>query len=306
MPTSAGSYTVVATINDSNYAGSATGALVISKATPTITWPAPSAITYGTPLSSAQLNATISAAGSFSYNPLAGAVLPAGTQTLNASFTPTDTTAYNGATHSVTLTLNKQAMTLALVSSATQIAPGQTVTLTATVAPASNGSPSGTVSFYDRTTLLGTSAVSAGTAGFVTSALATGFAHTILATYSGDGDYLGSSATSDINITVGLLDFTFTATGPTNTTVVPGGSVSFTYMISPLFGGYPAPVNFTVTGLPPGATYTLSQSSISATSGARTIVLTVKAAPLTARDSKTSAPWSLALLLLPLAGSRRL
>ncbi len=44
--------------------------------------------------------------------------------------------------------------------------------------------------------------------------LAKGIAHTILATYNGDGNYLGSSATSGINVTVGSLDFTFTATGP--------------------------------------------------------------------------------------------
>jgi hypothetical protein len=306
MPTAAGSYTVAAAINDTNYAGSATGTLIISKATATITWLTPSAITYGTPLSNAQLNATTSAANSVTYNPAAGAVLPAGTQTLNVSFTPTDTTAYNRATHSVTLTVNKQATTLALASNTTQIAPGQTVTFTATVVPASNGSPSGRVSFYDGTTLLGTSSLSAGTAGFATSSLAAGIAHTILATYSGDGNYIDSSTTSGINIKIGSLDFTFTATRPTYATVIPGDSVNFTYQISPLYGGYPAPVSFTVTGLPPGATYTLSKNSIPAASGVQTLELTVKTAPLAARGSKTSTPWSLALLLLPLVGSRRL
>ena len=37
VPTAAGSYTVVATINDANYQGSATGTLVIDKATLTVT-----------------------------------------------------------------------------------------------------------------------------------------------------------------------------------------------------------------------------------------------------------------------------
>jgi hypothetical protein len=77
------------------------------KTTPAISWPAPAAITYGTALSTTQLDATASVAGSFTYSPAAGAVLTAGQQTLTATFTPTDTTDYNNATATVTLTVNK-------------------------------------------------------------------------------------------------------------------------------------------------------------------------------------------------------
>jgi sugar lactone lactonase YvrE len=55
---------------------------------PAITWAAPSAVSYGTALSSAQLNATAAVPGTFQYNPPAGTVLGAGTQILTASFTP--------------------------------------------------------------------------------------------------------------------------------------------------------------------------------------------------------------------------
>jgi hypothetical protein len=78
-----------------------------TKTTPTITWSTPAPITYGTALSSVQLDATASVAGSFTYLPAAGAVLNAGTQVLTANFTPTDTTDYNSASASVTLTVNK-------------------------------------------------------------------------------------------------------------------------------------------------------------------------------------------------------
>jgi len=58
----------------------------------------------GTALSSTQLDATVSVAGSFSYLPPAGAVLSAaGTTTLTTTFTPTDTADYNSATDSVSL-----------------------------------------------------------------------------------------------------------------------------------------------------------------------------------------------------------
>ena len=76
-------------------------------ATPSITWPAPAAITYGTALSSAQLDATTSVPGTFGYSPAAGTVLTAGTQTLSVTFTPTDTTDYTSATQTVSLTVNK-------------------------------------------------------------------------------------------------------------------------------------------------------------------------------------------------------
>jgi len=56
--------------------------------TPTITWAAPASIGYGTALGATQLNATANVAGTFSYTPSLGAVLPAGTQTISVTFTP--------------------------------------------------------------------------------------------------------------------------------------------------------------------------------------------------------------------------
>jgi len=79
--------------------------------TPAVVWATPAAITYGTALSVTQLNAS-SVAGTFVYTPAAGTVLAAGTQTLNVAFTPTDTVTYNSAVGSVTLTVNKAALTV--------------------------------------------------------------------------------------------------------------------------------------------------------------------------------------------------
>ena len=74
---------------------------------PVITWNAPAAITYGTALSSAQLNATANVPGTFAYTPAAGTVLKAGTQTLSVTFTPTDTKTYTAGTGSVQLAVNQ-------------------------------------------------------------------------------------------------------------------------------------------------------------------------------------------------------
>ncbi len=62
----------------------------IPKATPVITWPIPTPITVGTPLSATQLDATASVPGKFTYSPAAGTVLPAGESTLTATFSPSD------------------------------------------------------------------------------------------------------------------------------------------------------------------------------------------------------------------------
>ena len=87
-------------------------ALTVNTTTPTINWAAPSAIAYGTALTSTQLNATASVPGSFSYSPAAGTVLTSGAQTLSVTFTPTDATDYNTATTTVALTVNKTTPTI--------------------------------------------------------------------------------------------------------------------------------------------------------------------------------------------------
>ncbi len=85
-----------------SYAGTANYAqssnvknFTITKATPSIIWNNPAAITYGTALSATQLNATANAAGAFIYTPGLGTVLNAGSQTLSVHFTPSDTANYN-------------------------------------------------------------------------------------------------------------------------------------------------------------------------------------------------------------------
>ena len=74
----------------------------VNQATPTITWANPAAITYGTGISSTQLDATASVPGSFQYTPSSGTVLQAGSgQKLSVRFTPNDTTDYTTASDSV-------------------------------------------------------------------------------------------------------------------------------------------------------------------------------------------------------------
>src|SRR4029077_11172696 len=112
----AGSYAITigaGTLAAANYSLSfVNGTLTVSQATPTITWATPAAISYGTALSSAQLNATANVPGTFVYTPPQGTVLSAGTQTLSVTFMPTDTNDYTTATQSVMLTIGKAIPTI--------------------------------------------------------------------------------------------------------------------------------------------------------------------------------------------------
>jgi hypothetical protein len=129
-PTNAGSYPVVATIMDPNYVGSTTGTLTIQQAQPVVIWSNPADITFGTALSSVQLNATAAIGatiipGTFTYTPAASTVLNAGDgQTLSADFAPTDSTNY-AAVLGTHVLINVKAAPLYVVSSDGSRAFGQ-------------------------------------------------------------------------------------------------------------------------------------------------------------------------------------
>ena len=81
--------------------------ITINPATPRITWANPPAITYGTALSSTQLNATASVPGTFTYTPATGTVLSSGSQTLSLTFTPSDAADYTPVTSTVPISVAK-------------------------------------------------------------------------------------------------------------------------------------------------------------------------------------------------------
>ncbi len=96
-------------------AATATAKTTAQKAATVITWPTPAPITYGTPLSSTQLDATASynsspLPGNFVYSPAAGTVPKVGTcDTLKVTFTPTQSTDFTKVTTSVCLQVNAAA-----------------------------------------------------------------------------------------------------------------------------------------------------------------------------------------------------
>ena len=94
---------------------SATGKanLTVNKAVPTITWPAPADIVYGTPLAlGAQLNATASVPGAFVYTPGPDTILALGAHQLQVDFTPDDADSYTTASSEVAINVTPKALTI--------------------------------------------------------------------------------------------------------------------------------------------------------------------------------------------------
>jgi hypothetical protein len=175
----------------------------------------------------------------------------------------------------------------------------------ANISPSIIGSPTGSVIFFDGTTTLGTTPLTGGQAAYTTSTLLSG-SHSITASYSGDGNFLTSSASAaSTPIVVAPLDFTLATTG-NGETIPSGGTASYPIVISPTFGTYPGVVTFTATGGPTGATYSFSPTSVAANAGTLTITMTVQASTGSAsiHTAHRIVPFALALLLMPFAGLR--
>ena len=209
----------------------ATVTLTVNKATPSLTWPPPAAITYGTALGAAQLDAASGGvAGAFTYTPPAGTVEAAGVQTLSVLFTPTDATDYNTATDSVSLTVNKATPTLTLTTSGTPSNYGATVTFTAT----SSAGPTGTVTFYDGGNQIGAGTLAANAATLQISTLAVG-SHTITASWPGNGNFL-SDASNPVTQVVVIADTATTVVAVPNPAIA-GAAVAITATVKVASGG---------------------------------------------------------------------
>jgi subtilase family serine protease len=193
--------------------------ITVNKTTTAITWSAPAAITYGTALSATQLNATSTVAGSFSYSPALGTVLPAGTQSLAVTFTPSDTTDYSTATATVALTVNKAALNIA-ASNASRVYGLANPSFTGTVTGTVNGD-----TFVETFSTAATIASAAG-----------GYAIVPAVTGANSADYTVTATNGTLSITpaptsttfaLSNQNLTFTATVATAVTGTPTRSVTF-------------------------------------------------------------------------------
>jgi uncharacterized repeat protein (TIGR03803 family) len=233
---------------------SASSTLTVTQAAPSFTGLSAPAITYGTATTTIsgqlQSNSTqLVPAGETVQVTLHGvtqqAVLDSGdnftatfdTSTLGVSGSPYPITfSYAGdsnfatASGSADVTVNMAGTTTAVSATPPSSTFGQEVTFTATVsanAPGS-GTPTGTVAFSDGSTPLGTIALSGGSATVSTSSLSVG-SHTITGTYSGDGNFMTSSANASETVSKAG---TTTALASSVSSAVAGRWVTFTATVT--------------------------------------------------------------------------
>jgi hypothetical protein len=134
----------------------------------------------------------------------------------------------------VTVLLNTGDTSTSVASSATTSVVGTSVTFTATVAATVRGAtgvPTGTVSFYDGSTLLGHGTLSSGTASLKTTSLTVG-SHNITAVYNGDGGQNFLPSTSSVLVQVVEQGTTTTALTSSENPVHAGQSLTFTATVT--------------------------------------------------------------------------
>jgi hypothetical protein len=160
---------------------------------------------------------------------LSTAALAVGTHFITASYSgDANFTGSTSATVTQTVNVGTVNTTTGLTSSLNPSAYGQQVTFTATVSLSSGAT--GTVTFMDGASTLGTSALNgSGVATFSTSSLLVGN-HSITAQYGGDGSH-GSSTSSPLSQTVNKVGTTTTLTSSSNPSKS-GSPVTFTATVS--------------------------------------------------------------------------
>ena len=163
---------------------------------------------------------------------------------------------FNGSTGSLTgnpQVVNKSSSTTAVASSQNPSVIGQSVIFTATVAAVApgTGTPTGTVTFLDGGSAIGSGTLSAGVTTFTTSALAGGN-HTLTTSYGGDASFNASTGSLAGNPQVVNKTNSMTVVTFSQNPSVFGQSVIFTSTVSPVAPGTGTPTG-TVTFLDGGS-----------------------------------------------------
>jgi sugar lactone lactonase YvrE len=219
---------------------------------------------------------------------LTGATLSGlGSHTITANYGGV-TGSFLSSANTTTLTVSKDTGVITGPTPAASVAPGQAGTVAITVAKPYSAAavPSGSMTYTilnasNVSVASGTLTLTAGTGSAtatvpVASSLASG-TYSIRVTYSGDGNYAASSTPTAIPVTITDFSLVVATSSPTSATVSPGGMATYALNIGPTGGTtFPGVVTLTLTGLPPGATGTLTPSTLPAGAGLTNVVLTVQ------------------------------
>ncbi len=191
---------------------------------------------------------------------------------------------------------------ISIASSQNPVSSGSPVTLTVTVPSGATG----TVTFVDGTTVLGTATIIGNMASFTTSALGVG-THLIMANYSGDTNFTAANSVAlSLVVVAAAADFmVVSSTG--RQLVPPGASANFTIVVRSMNAPFTNPVTMSATNLPPAATYSFSPAAVTPGAAGASTTFTVSVPPQSNVASRSGrlGPVAFGLLLLPFACLKR-
>ena len=182
---------------------------------PSITWTTPTNIVYGTALGAAQLNASSSIPGTFTYNPPIGTVLNAGVHTLAVTFTPQNSTNYEAVTTNVAITVLRKPLTIT-ANNAAKVYGAPLPSFAATFSGFVNGDTPATLDSPVTFTTIATPNSNAGT-------------YPINPAGASDANYVINFAAG--TLTVSRANTTGTLTTSANP-ALPGQQLTFTFIVS--------------------------------------------------------------------------
>ncbi len=283
-----------------------TAQFTINRAVASVT-PSAASKTYGTsdPTLAGTLSGFVAADNVVArYSRAPGETVAGSPYTISATLTPMAALGNYDVTYgTASFTINKAPASATLQTSAPVVMLMSSITLTANVS-SPNGTPTGNVSFMDGSTSLGSGPIdNTGTATLTLSTLSAG-TRNLAVVYNGDSNFSGTTSAAVSQV---VQDFRLTAVSGSmlSTTVLPGGAASYQLQIAPTAGtNFISSINLSLTGLPPGATYTITPTTISAGSGSQTITVQVQTAKTAAglRSRGTGLPFYALGLLLPAFG----
>lgn len=243
-----------------NAAGSSTVAVTVQPAQVTAV-PGDETVTYGSPLPA--FTGTVSGVlpqdtGQVSVNFGAGvSTLPAvGTYPITASLTGPKSGDYvlSAATGSLRIV---QASSSAVLGSVSQSYVGLPLRLTARVASATGGQPTGTVQFLDGGSVIASAPLVNGSASGVYAAPPAG-TRSLTVQYVGDANFKPSTSAVEQAIIADLPDFGLSAPVSNTATVAAGNAASYMVQVSSQAAPFTGVVMLSAGGLPAGATATFS------------------------------------------------
>ncbi len=223
-------------------------------------------------------------------------LLPVGSDSVTASFVAsTNDAASTSSAVVVTVTaatVMPAATTTTLTSSTSTATEGSSVTLTATVMAGASPVTSGTVTFSSGTTSIGAAALNtSGVATLNTTNLPVGSDNVTASFVASTNDAASTSSAVVVTVTAATSP-SVTVTPATSTlSVAPGTTVTDALTVTPV-GGYTGTLQFSCTNLPVNTTcsFTPMPLTISASSGAQTVTLTIHTNTLALNSWRPLAP----------------